>query len=506
MSAALELQNLLNGPVLAGVGATVDAGLTTDQYHVLPWNPKERVKISVTEGDGKVVYSDTAGIVPTKTTLKAIVAYAKFNIDSIFELPSIDGKAVEIETQFKTVMREDMTRILALSMAYGYYGNECREATNVEKKEIDKIAVSDDDIKALFTVDGLNRAATLVLARMHTKYQTNHAIGGNPMQASMASSVRAFYAVSGDSVKTAGGLAKANYITKTLYWSLHPLNETLLIPAVIQNSKITHSMVHKRGPVPTSVATEEYFSIRAHTPPASSHHFYVAAAAIKTLKPMGILPYIPEPSRIEDILAGLEMISLYGAQLHPAARFWGLERVTCNQKIVETICADLGYAIKKLMPISSLAKSPILQKEDALDTAWKTLIDNIRATIDERGKDLMSKEVFESIRKTIAPIASELPGLLEIDQYLKTGSVGDRQALPAAEEAEEQAEDPEEDSGSDSDSDDDNQDDPGQPPAGSSFTAAPAPSTPPPKPQGGSPKSTKSASPTSQTQTTPPKA
>jgi len=41
--AAEQLRLLLNGPVVAGVGATVDAGLHTDKYHVLPWNPDKKV-------------------------------------------------------------------------------------------------------------------------------------------------------------------------------------------------------------------------------------------------------------------------------------------------------------------------------------------------------------------------------------------------------------------------------------------------------------------------------
>jgi len=457
MTAAQELRKMLNGPVLAGVGATVDAGLTTDAWHVLPWDPKDRVTIGVSEHKGKLEYTGTDVITPAKVDLKTMVKYARFNVDAILRIESLDAKAASVDSAFKMALRDDLTRIIALSMAYGYYADECRSATQSEKQAIEKEVVTDELIKHLFSVEGLNRAATFILARMHTKYQTNHAIGGSPMQASMASSVRAFYQVSAGTAEQAAAKEKVDHIAKCLYWALHPLNETLLIPAVIQNSRIKQSSVHKLGPKPTTIATEEYFNIRAHTPPAASHHFYVAAAAIKALRPMGVLSYLPSPTDVDDILTGLEMISFYGAALHPAARFWGLERVTCNQKLVEPICANLGYAVKKLMPASSLAASPILRKEDALHTGWKTLIDNLRAAIDERGKELLSTDVFESIQKAIAPSAADLEGLDIIDKYLRDGEITARRALPTVERAEEEVEEEKEDSDSD-DSDDDDDD------------------------------------------------
>jgi hypothetical protein len=459
MTAAQELRKLLNGPVLAGVGATVDAGLTTDAWHVLPWDPKVKVTIGVSEVKGKLEYTGTDYITPANIELKTMVKYARFNVDAILRIDSLNAKAASVDSSFKTALRDDLTRILALSMAYGYYSDECRAATNNEKQTIEKEVVTDELVKTLFNVEGLNRAATFILARMHTKYQTNHAIGGSPMQASMASSVRAFYQVSAGTAEQAAAKEKVDYIAKCLYWALHPLNETLLIPAVIQNSRITESSVHKFGPKPTTIATEEYFNIRAHTPPAASHHFYVAAAAIKALRPMGVLNYLPNPTDVDDVLTGLEMISTYGAALHPAARFWGLDRVTCNQKLVEPICANLGYAVKKLMPASSLAASPILKKEDALHTGWKTLIDNLRAAIDERGKELLSSDVFESIQKAIAPSAAELEGLDIIDKYLREGEITSRKELPpvtrAGDDDEEERDEEEEESDSDDSDDDD---------------------------------------------------
>jgi len=308
-------------------------------------------------------------------------------------------------------------------MAYGYYSGECRAVKGDEKAAIGKVVITDEFQADVVSVTRLNRAATFILARMHTKYQTNHAIGGTPMQASMASAVRAFYNISPGSTRSAAAQAQMNCISDCIYWAVHPANETLLIPAVIQNSQIDSTVLHAEGPKPTMLAVEEYFQIRARTPPASTHHFYVAAAAIKQLEPLGILPYLPEPTRTKDIVAGLRMIEQFGARLHPAARFWKLDRLSANQKLVETICSDLGYAVRKLMPASSLALSPILIKEDGLDSAWKGLIDAIRVAMDERGKELLDSKVFEEIRKAIAPTASAIAGVKEIKGYLTSGRI-----------------------------------------------------------------------------------
>jgi len=421
VSAAAQLRQLLNGPVVAGVGATVDAGLPSDKFHVLPWNPDKRIsaKLVETKLGINVVPDNDKGFY--QGDIDEILKYAIWNVNNILSIDNILARAASLTEDFKTNIRADMIAILFLQMAYGYYLNECRGVKGDEQTAIESIQVPPEMKADIVSISRLNRAATFILARMHTKYQTNHAIGGTPMQASIASSVRAFYGVSPSSAKSASAQAQVQVISDCLYWAVHPANETLLIPAVIQNSKITKTPIHANGPRPEMMAVEEYFQIRARTPPASTHHFYVAAAAIKQLEPLGILQYMPEPKRTKDIVAGLRMISQFGAQLHPAARFWGLDRMGANQKLVETICADLGYAVKKLMPASSLAASPILQKEDGLDSAWKGLIDAIRAAMDDRGKELLDSKVFEEIRAAIAPTSAKLEGISEIKGYLTTG-------------------------------------------------------------------------------------
>lgn len=445
--AAAQLKTLLNGPVVAGVGATVDAGLATDRYHVLPWDPAEKVTIKIIETADGIKLGSTKRIKGGAFDLEDMIKYASWNVDNILSIDGIIQSAAGSPEEFKRDIKLDAIAIVFLCLVYGYYSGECRAATNAEKTDIGKVDVGSGLTDDIVNATRLNRAATFILARMHTKYQTNHAIGGTPMQASMASSVRAFYSVSPTAARSAGASAQIKAISDILYWAVHPANETLLLPTVIRNTKITSTEVHRNGPVPELLMVEEYFEIRARTPPASTHHFYVAAAAIKQLEPMGILPYLPEPTRTKDIVAGLRMIESHGAQLHPAARFWGLERMTANQKLVETICADVGYAIKKLMPASSLAASPILQKEDGLDAAWKSLIDAIRAAMDERGKELLDDKVFEQIKRSIAPKSAELEGIQEIKGFLLAGPARVSPAVTTVTEVEEEEGEAEQDKG-----------------------------------------------------------
>lgn len=433
--AANELRVLLNGPVVAGVGATVDAGLPTDKFHVLPWDPKKRITAEIVEGkDGLSLKLDKAGK-PYTGTIDDLLKFASWNVASILNIDNVLAKAATATNDFKANLRNDMVAIVFLQLAYGYYSDECRAATSTEKKAIEALQIPEATRSEIINVNRLNRAATFILARMHTKYQTNHAIGGTPMQASIASSVRAFYGVSPSSARSPAAMALVSVIADCLYWAVHPANETLLIPAVIQNTGITRTEVHFHGPEVTFMAVEEYFAIRARTPPAATHHFYTAAAAIKLLEPIGILPYIPDPNRTKDVVAGLKMIAAFGARLHPAARYWGLDRLSANQKLVETICSDLGYAVRKLMPASSLAASPILAKEDGLDASWKGLIDALRAAMDDRGKELLDKKIFEEIKKSIAPEAKQLDGISEIKGYLTSGKVEEVEETPGGKQA-----------------------------------------------------------------------
>jgi len=413
------IRSMFNGPALAGVGATTDAGLSTAKYHILPWDPRERVKIlHVTAGDPErpvfVVENDDEDVWDDWRA-STLFRWASYNVEHVLGGPGFFDQYPAVDERTRSDLLADATAILFLSMSYNYYQDECRECTKSESDTVEKSFIV--NIREVLTIERINRAATFIMARMHTKYQTNHVVGGTPMQASIASAAKAFYQVG--VAKSTEAQQRARAVAAVLHWALHPLNECLLIPLVIRNSRIASASVHRNGPEPIELALDEYFDIRANTPPSSTHHFYVCAAAVRLLEPMGVLNWLPQPSRLEDVKTGFHMIHTFGACLHPAARYWGLERITSNQKLVEPLCADLGYAVKKLMPASSLAASPILQKEDALDAGWKAFIGALRAALDEKGGQLIDEATMAAIQKSIAPahtdtlVIREVAGLIE---------------------------------------------------------------------------------------------
>jgi len=403
MSAKTSIEVLFNGPALAGIGATTDAGLVPSKFHVLPWDPKERTAIEIRHRNGNIEYHVSGNGCNRVQQTEQALQYAIHNVDNVFGVDEYLSTVNAMGDEEKSVLRRDMIAIVFLMIAYGYYDNECRAASANETEAINEYNVEDDLAERVVNVEALNRAATFILARMHTKYQTNHVLGGSPMQASMASAVRAYYSISHSPSADNSTKARLNAYATALHWALHPANERLLIPAVISNSKIISAYAHTEGPEIVALGKEEYFTIRSNTPPASTHHYYVAAAAVQHLEPLGILPYLPTISQMKDIQTGWLMIESHGAKLHPAARHWGLTRVTANQKIVEPVCADLGYAVKKLMPMSSLAESPILKKEDALNATWKKFIDALRAAMDKHGEELLDTNIFDDIKASIMP-------------------------------------------------------------------------------------------------------
>jgi len=461
-TATQAVEVLFNGPALAGIGATTDAGLVPSKFHVLPWDPVRKSVINIEEVNGEVTYDIIGDGCNRTLPVGEALAYAQYNVDVIFGIDTFLADINAMTEAEKEILRRDLIAITFLMTAYGYYDGECRKSTIDEHTAAVNVAFTEEQYGSILNTEVINRAATFILARMHTKYQTNHVLGGSPMQASMASSVRAFYSVSASGSGDVATKAKLKAYATCLHWALHPANERLLIPAVINNSKITTALGHYEGPEVVAMSKEEYFTIRANTPPASTHHFYVAAAAVQHLEPLGILSYLPTISQMKDIQTGWLLIEAQGARLHPAARHWGLQRVTANQKIVEPVCADLGYAIKKLMPMSSLAESPILKKEDSLNATWKKFIDALRAAMDQHGETMLDGKILEDIKASIMPSKRDDRLVLSVKKLL-IQKMGDDDELQEEQEhrGRDESRDPPGPPPRDDDSDSDNDNAPG---------------------------------------------
>jgi len=458
-SAKNSVEVLFNGPALAGIGATTDAGLVPSKFHVLPWDPKDRSSVDIKTKKGVLSYDVKGPGHNLDLSSELALQYAFYNVDHVYAIPAYLSGINAMSDAEKEILRRDMIAIIFLMTAYGYYDGECREASPNEDTAARAIQIDDSEAATILNVEALNRAATFILARMHTKYQTNHVLGGTPMQASMASAVRAFYSISSAGTPDNSVKARLSAYAACLHWALHPANERLLIPLVINNSQISTAYIHKNGPEVTMLEKEEYFTIRSNTPPASTHHFYVAAAAVQHLEPLGILSYMPTINQMKDIQTGWLLIEAHGARLHPAARHWGLTRITANQKIVEPVCADLGYAVRKLMPMSSLALSPILRKEDSLNATWKRFIDALRAAMDKQGEEMLDTDIFSDIKASIMPEKKDDTLIKAVKKLLIKSLGDDDEDMPTDEHKRDDDDDTTGPSGDIEDLDDDDDDD-----------------------------------------------
>ncbi|KAI1001402.1 hypothetical protein K3495_g6797 [Podosphaera aphanis] len=99
------------------------------------------------------------------------------------------------------------------------------------------------------------------------------------------------------------------------------------------------------------------------------------------------------------------------------------------------LCADLGYA-----------------KEDQLDIGWKAIVDSLRLAMEDKARSMISPEVFETIKRAIAPKARDVHRLDEVKRFLLTGSTDGEVARGRAQTVES-------DIGGDSGSDGDNSSD-----------------------------------------------
>jgi hypothetical protein len=414
VTASQKIRSLFNGPLLAGIGATTDAGLSSELYHRVPWDMSKVHTVIINETRDSVRFQSKRSLQWGSISDVEALRWAKYNVDHVYGFAQRVGEVAALSEEDRSTLRRDMVAILFVAISYNYLFHETRTATTEEKRAAASIDAT--DIEEFVNVTTLNRAATWIMARMHTKYQTNHVLGGSPMQASMASVARALLNLT--EPRTQDSRSRYHATSSALHWVLHPLNEQLLIPLAIHRTGMQQAEVASAGPAPEVMELDEYFEIRAYTPPASTHHFYVCAAAVRHLDPLGILQFLPQPTRLADVRTGWVMIAAHGAALHPAARFWGLNRISANQKLLEPLAADLGYAVKKIMPGSSLAASPILQKEDQLDSGWKTFVDAIRAAMDKRGEELVDASMLDDVKRAIAPTKQDLGQMTDVKKLL----------------------------------------------------------------------------------------
>ncbi|KAI6249787.1 hypothetical protein HI914_01875 [Erysiphe necator] len=329
-----NLLSVLNGPIVAGVGASVDPGLPRSDFHALPWDISDKVLAKIIEGtpDTPVRIAVDKRTQWRELANEDILMIAKFNINNVFKFNETIGSAYSIGKGDLNNLYKDMLCIMCITISMNYHSAETRVMTDVEVAAVNNMEITPLDLSIYTNTVHFDRAATFIVSRVHTKYQTKHVVGGSPIQASIAASIRAYYGVSANTGKNTDAKELLDAVVKGVYWATHPINEALLLPSVIRNTRIEGAYVPRNGPEPQYLPTVEYFDIRAHTAFAGTHHFLVAAAAIKALKPFGLLALLLEPARLQEVEDGLALIEAYGADLYPAARYWGLKKQSASQK------------------------------------------------------------------------------------------------------------------------------------------------------------------------------
>ncbi|KAI6244784.1 hypothetical protein HI914_07103, partial [Erysiphe necator] len=232
-----NLLAVLNGPIVAGVGASVDPGLARSEFHALPWDVSDRVLARIVEGgpEAPVKIAVDSRNKWREMSNDEVLKIAKFNVDHVFRFRDNISAAYSINKEDEVNLYKVMLCAMCIIVSMNYHHVETRVMNETELAAVAAIELTPLD-------HSVNYAKELLEA-----------------------------------------------VVKGIYWVTHPVNEALLLPAVIRNTKIEAAYVPREGPAPQYLPSEEYFDILANTAPAGTHHFLVAAAAIKALKPLGLL-------------------------------------------------------------------------------------------------------------------------------------------------------------------------------------------------------------------------
>lgn len=383
------LRNCFNGDAAAGIGAYADRGLDRSEFHFIPWDPS--VLVTARHGLADDVFwverEDNAPEVSMDSVARCTKeTVARWRLDNIASEKGVtDADLVANVGNLAHV-------IVASIMMLNAYGGECEQIPAAQMAAVRGKPA--EELRRLMTQDRLIQAITLIFAKGHTKYQTNHCMGGSPAQASVASCIRAFFP--GLDI----GSPRYGFVYEVLYRALHPVSDTYVIPAVIARSGIRSTLVHAGGPQAPRVRIESYFRIRRDTPPAGTHHIAVLYRALARLDEYGILPALPGRERIRAVATEFRKVLKMGARAHPAAAFWGLEPAPIDQKVFDDMLADAGYGIQRLFPTSTLADSPMFRSSGEANAQWKRFIDSLALYL--RGQTI-SEDDIASVMQAVLP-------------------------------------------------------------------------------------------------------
>lgn len=421
------IASAFNGPPIIGIGGTTDQGLPAALHHRIPYDPSQYVYYTldspnrVTSKDqftNERYALDSAKLTQAGSHFRSVSSaacrrYSDYNIEKVLNIKRVAADTGVSDPELISRVRRDVQTILSMMLCYNLYAGECVKNYKDVKDHRDELTQS--DWEATISADQVNRGLTFLAARAHTKYQTNHSMGGDEAQGAVASCIRAYYSLSSPRGAKEEDRRRYQFVYKCLYWAMHPVNEPLLLCQILERHSLNEIKVHAFASPPEIFQLAEYMTIRGTITAATTHVFSVGAQAALRLRDFNLLAYLPNPSRLVTLARGFKQAQFYGAACHPAARHWGVNKVSLSQRSVQDVVADLMYAIKQLFPADTLAASPLARDDSNVNVTWKTFIDGLKAKIDESVKEMVSPETMKDVLPSLTPGTKEYaPKVLDV--------------------------------------------------------------------------------------------
>lgn len=387
-----------NGPALVGVGAVSDKGLAVAEYHDLPIAAMTSTPLTITRDGDSLTYARAGPAVDV--TAGDVAAFVAHNLAK-HDVRAKAATAGIADPAFVDKVESDIKLLLATNYSFGMYEAKF-EVNRVDPFE----AVEDKDEKAvdaMFTAESINRALTYYAAKGHVKWQTNHCTGGRVPVGAMASIIKAYYAGEFD-LRNASD-KKARLLVDALYWVLHPVNERLCV-AIGSGRQYTVGCIREL-PVPPPMSLGIHTTVRHNLYPAGTHHIHVAYEGVRVLSSFGIAKYLPNKGLITSMLTMKWQVEQDPLAYHPAATFWGHAKRSINQKSIDLLLADVGYALQKICPHESLSASPIFDNMPAASGDWQKFVNAVKAAMEHVTDTFMKSKVVQSVAGSSAVVENE---------------------------------------------------------------------------------------------------
>jgi len=207
-----------------------------------------------------------------------------------------------------------------------------------------------------------------------THFMMNHTTGGAKMG---GHNVRAL-TVNGLYEMDPSDLSPSESVQTAYYYNvLHPVNKRAIASLCIPAAKVNTWYKNAYLPAPAVMYSDTFMAYRQNLVPAGTHKAYVAMLALRAIGDASLIPFLPDPNVVEQIIQTYERIREAGARAHVGSRYYTGEPPSVSQADVDMFLPFAAYFVQTRMRSASLAASPHLSVEHAASapTKWKNIID-----------------------------------------------------------------------------------------------------------------------------------